>query len=155
MKIINLIALLFVINTYAADQYIVIPWSEAKTNAQERIDGIPLSWPMQTIPVDEKTVIPEGAEVLDSKQIEQRKMNLAEEYAAYEARVKAREAAKDAAVNNAKTALFDLFDEFKAFEDGWQSGTNYTAAQLQTIIRKHNRALIKMRPIIRDLYREE
>lgn len=150
-----LILILAASNLFAADLFIVIPWSEAKTNQQERMDGIPPTWPMVTIPADEKTIVPEKAELMTTKQIEQRKADLAADYAAYEARVKAREAAIDDAARNAKQVLFDLLDDFAAYEEGWKSGTNYTAAQLQTIVRKHNRALIKIRPIIRDLYREE
>ncbi len=140
---------------FAGDLFIVVPWSAAPTNTQERIDGIPDAWPMQTIPADDKTEVPAGTELMSLDQIKERKESLATEYRNYEQRKQTRETAKDTAANNAKVALFDLLDEFAAFEEAWKGGTNYTAAQLQTIVRKHNRALIKLRPIIRDLYRED
>lgn len=154
MKSLTLLLLLSA-RLFAAEQFIVVPWSEAKTNNQERLDGIPPNWPMLMIPAAEKIIAPPGAELMTAKQIDERKAALASDYAAYEARRAARETAVDDAARNAKSVLFDLFDDFAAYEDGWKAGTNYTAAQLQQIVRRHNRALIKLRPIIRDLYREE
>lgn len=150
-----LITTLLAARLFAAEQFIVIPWSQANTNSQERIDGIPPTWPMLLVPARTNVTVPDGAELMTAKQVERRKSDLAAVYAAFEARRAAREAAMDEVVKNAKTVLFDLFDDFAAYEDGWKAGTNYTAAQIQQIVRKHNRALIKMRPIIRDLYREE
>lgn len=139
---------------FAAEQFIVVPWSEARTNTQERIDGIPPNWPMIVMPAGTNEVSARSA-LMTLKQVDERKASLAADYAAYEARKAARETAVDDAARNAKSVLFDLFDDFAAYEDGWKAGTNYTAAQLQQIVRRHNRALIKLRPIIRDLYRED
>ena len=108
---------------------------------------------MQVTPVAPNTEI--KADIVTKEQIEEAKKRLTPDYAAYEARKAAREATKDVDEKSRKAAVMNLFDDFIAYENGWQQGTNYTTAQLNQIIRKHNRMLIKLRPLVRDLFREE
>jgi hypothetical protein len=50
-------------------------------------------------------------------------------------------------------ALRSLFEDFADFERGWQNGTNYNAAAMQTILRKHNAVILRLRPVLQDLYK--
>jgi hypothetical protein len=50
-------------------------------------------------------------------------------------------------------ALRDLFADFALYEDGWKNGTNYNNATLQVILRKHNGAFLRLRPLLTELYK--
>lgn len=48
--------------------------------------------------------------------------------------------------------LADLFSDFQGYEDSWAAGTNFNAATMQVILRKHNGSLLLMKPMLKDLY---
>jgi len=49
-------------------------------------------------------------------------------------------------------ALAALFNNFETYDVAWKNGSNFNAGQLQTILRDHNEALVRMRPILREIY---
>lgn len=52
-------------------------------------------------------------------------------------------------------AIKDLYSTLEQIQEGWQQGTNYNAAQLQQILEQHNKVLLRLRPILQDLYNGE
>lgn len=50
------------------------------------------------------------------------------------------------------TALRALFDDFQTSENNWDT---LTAAQIQGLVRKHNQALLRLRPLFANLYQKE
>lgn len=60
-----------------------------------------------------------------------------------------RKAATDTGKQNNIQALLDLFDTFQTAENNW---TNLTTAQRMTLLRKHNQALLRLKPILKQLY---
>lgn len=113
---------------------------------------LPDGWPVETsnpLP-DSETSVPAGWSTNWTKsQLNQRIETLRP---AYEAIQQAQVTAKQNAESARRALLGDLFRDFHAYEQGWTDGTNYNAATLQVIIRKHNAALLLLKPMLKDLY---
>lgn len=113
---------------------------------------IPDGWPVETSnPLDDSDVsVPKGWSTNWTKdQLNQRIAILKPGYdSIQDAAISARRNTE----SDRRALLADLFKDFQAYERGWMDGTNYNAATLQAIIRRHNGVLLLLKPILNDLY---
>jgi hypothetical protein len=109
----------------------------------------PAGWPTFVMELNHAAPIPSGMTEMTTDQINALKASLKPQM---DSILAAERAADDAKVSNRRKIISDLFDDFQTYEQGWKDGTNYNAAQLQVIIRKHNASLLLLKPMLKDLY---
>lgn len=114
------------------------------------ISSVPDGWPYElSNPVEHSDVLSGWSTNWTMEQVNERIASLKTQYDAIEAaRFGAIETNRQAKIK----LLSDLFTDFQTYENGWVAGTNYTAAQMQVILRKHNGALLLIKPILKELY---
>lgn len=113
---------------------------------------IPAGWPYQTsniLPDDFTSVVSGWSTNWTLTQLEAHRNTLQPQM---DAILVAKQATEETQRNNRLQLLANLFNDFQQYEDGWQAGTNYNAATMQTILRKHNGALLLLKPMLKELY---
>lgn len=111
--------------------------------------GFPVGWPLEASPTSSTTVAPGWDTNLTQSGVDSIANQLRPQLVAMESN---RVQSAIVAENNRRKLLADFFDDFQVYEQGWKDGTNYNAATLQVILRKHNGALLLLKPMLRDLY---
>ena len=135
----------------SAQRYIVKLSSESNTNE------FPIGWPFVIAPAGTSTVVSVGWDTnWTTAQYQSRIAALKPQFDLIQSNLAA-SAAATAATNEVIRSekiqrLIDLYSDFQQFDDGWKAGTNYNATQLQTLVRKHNEALLLLKPMLKEIY---
>jgi hypothetical protein len=120
------------------------------TNSIERLNGVPLMLPAatRTFPIGTNTVVVPPAVLLNAADF---KAAVATNQAGWIACQQSIKAAEDAPNIAARNALLNLFDDFAAYEQFCQV-SNPSPAQVAVEVRKLNGAMLRLRPVLRDIY---
>lgn len=108
--------------------------------------GIPTNWPAEIRELKSATNPPPGFVLMTVQEFQAYKTANQSEYNAWTA---SQQATNDSARSANIAALASLFDDFLTAENNW---TNLSQAQQIGILRKHNQALLRLKPLIQDLY---
>lgn len=146
MKTTLLLLFSIVASALAQDRINVLLWG-SDTNSDTV--GIPAQWPRAASPAT-NAVAPAGWTNMTTADYSAHRAAFQPAYDAWRA---TKDSAEKDKTTNAKQAMGALMDDFAAYEDAWKAGTNFNNATINTIVRKHNRALLKMRPMLREFYR--
>jgi hypothetical protein len=129
-------------------QNLAVNFHGANTN------GIPTNWPSYTRPIGTNTFAPGADAVMTSAELDAHKQPLWPQYRAAVWLMQSNDMfSATNVVGQNVSALRNLFEDFADYERGWQAGTNYNAATVQLIIRKHNAALLRLRPVLQEMYK--
>lgn len=109
----------------------------------------PEGWPSEQATANDELIKPGWTTNWSRTELEAVRSSLQSQFDAIQA---AKLSAIIADRNSRIQLLQDLFNDFDTYEIGWRAGTNYTAAQMQVILRKHNGALLLLKPMLKELY---
>jgi hypothetical protein len=112
--------------------------------------GIPDGWPKQARQLGDATgPLNAGEQLMTPAELDVYK---AARQSAYDTWRNSKLLAEATRIQTNIDALRALFDDFQIAEDTWGA---LTALQIQTLVRKHNQALLRLRPLFSALYRRE
>ena len=131
----NLLALLFLCATTAHAQFVVVSYRTPATNGFPGADDWVCQSALSTnVPPGWSTNMTESSYVLAS---DRWRTNLSFRL--------------DSAQRTNTAALLAAFNRLATYEASWLSGTNFSTNSLNVILRDVNGALLRMRPLLRDL----
>lgn len=115
------------------------------------VAGCPTNWPVVVDRIGALTVSPHPNQVvlteaaLTALYVQIRPAFQTWYSATYLPYVAARAADIESTNATSRAVLRNLFQDFAGYAQDWQAGTNYNAAQMQVIVRKHNAAFLALR----------